>query len=91
MHPLIPLFFRVIVFTTSTIALGISASIYDLLFIVLEEIAKRWNDNHPASVCGLLKCYLHGSLGFSHSMAFGKLDTIELYDEKPPRYEAACI
>jgi hypothetical protein len=30
MHPLIPLFFRVIVFTTSTITLGISASIYDL-------------------------------------------------------------
>jgi hypothetical protein len=30
MHPLIPLVFRIIVLTTSTIALGISASIYNL-------------------------------------------------------------
>src|SRR5438046_3088340 len=30
MHPLVPLFFRVIVFTTSTIALGLSSSIYHL-------------------------------------------------------------
>jgi len=30
MHPLVPLFFRVVVFATSTIALGLSCSVYHL-------------------------------------------------------------